>query len=168
MVRGFGRKLDFLQRIEVEILVRRDVGGVRLVEAGGQEERLILVLLQQLDRFEGDFAVGVLLVLAHLVVEKTHGGAETAPGRVVYDVRLEHRLVPAGRVDEMVPRRRIIEPAGADVAGVAVVIDFPDASGIIAVVLEHLRQRNHVRHAGAEVVSQIEDTGLTGAQTGQK
>ena len=52
------------RRIEIEILLRRDIRRVRLVESDGEEERLVLVLLHEFDRFVGDFAVGVIAVRA--------------------------------------------------------------------------------------------------------
>ena len=109
----------------------------------------------------------MFLVFTLLVGEKAHGGAESAPRRVVNDVGFEDGLVAAGGVDEMVPRRRIVEAAGADVARIAVVIDLADAGAVIAIVLEHLRQRHHVRHAGAEVVGQVEDARRARPQAGQ-
>ena len=55
----------------------------------------------------------------------------------------------------MIPGGRIVQAAGPNVTGIPVVIDLPHAGGIIAVVLEHLRQRHHVRQHGSEIRLQV-------------
>src|SRR5262249_5268561 len=80
--RGETWRGDLLQRVEVEIFLRRDVGTVRAVEAGGDEERPVAVLLQQLDRLRGDFAVGVLRVGGRRGVERERA-AEAALRREI-------------------------------------------------------------------------------------
>ena len=46
--------------------------------------------------------------------------------------------------------------------------DLADAGAVIAIVLEHLRQRHHVRHAGAEVIGEVVDARGTGPQPGEQ
>ena len=43
-------QLDLVERVHVEVLLGRDIRGVRAVEADGEVKWLVLVLLQQLDR----------------------------------------------------------------------------------------------------------------------
>lgn len=45
-------------------------------------------------------------------------------------------LVAAFRIDALRPRRLIVEAVRADLAGVPVVVDFPDPRRVIAVVFE--------------------------------
>ena len=55
-------KGDLVERVEVEVFLRRDVGAVRAIETGGDEEELVLVGFQQFDDFGGDFPVGLFVV----------------------------------------------------------------------------------------------------------
>lgn len=64
-------------------------------------------------------------------------------------------LVPALRIESLRPRRRIVQTVGADLTGVPVVVDLPDARRVIPVVLEELRQRDHVRQDRAEVLGEV-------------
>ena len=75
-----------IERIQVEILLRRDVRAVRPVEAGGEEERPVLVLLEELDGLGGDLAVGLLLVGAG-ERSKAERAAQAAVGREVGELR---------------------------------------------------------------------------------
>ena len=59
-------------------------------------------------------------------------------------------LIEAARVDEFIPGGRVIEAAGADLVGDAVVVDFADTRGVIAVVFEKLRERDDVREVFAD------------------
>jgi hypothetical protein len=56
------RQFHLRRGVQVEILLRRDVGGVGAEEADREEKRLPPLLLQQLDRLRRDHAVGLLLV----------------------------------------------------------------------------------------------------------
>ena len=62
VVGGHLRQVDLVGRVQVEVLLRGDVGRVRAEEAARQEERPVLVRFEQLDDLGGDLAVGLLLV----------------------------------------------------------------------------------------------------------
>ena len=87
--------------IMLKPMLRRDIRRVRFVETRSDEERLVLVFLEKLDRLRCDQGVRVLLVLA-CVFEIRHRAAEPALGRVVDDVILD-LLVPTARIDRHVP-----------------------------------------------------------------
>ena len=94
------------------------------------------VLFEEPDGGVGPDAVG-LLGVGPLGGEPTEGGAEARAGRDADDLVLVV-LVPPARVDHLEPGRRIVESAGADLVGHAVVIKLADAGHEIAVLLEEL------------------------------
>ena len=137
------RRRNPLERIHVEVLLGRDERTVRPVEPCADEERPILVLLEERDGLGRDLAVGVRLVGRGGGIEGERA-AQAPRRRVVRELRLLVLVDPA-RIDHEVPRLRIVEAAGADVARVAVVVDLADARHGVAAPLEHLRQRHHIR-----------------------
>ena len=139
----FGRQRDGFQRIQIKPLLDGDIGHVRTIKAAADEERFVLVGFEQLDGFGGDLAIGLLLIGA----ARLHPAERSAEVLVLgnqFDDFIFVILVPAGGVDDLVPRGRIVNAAGADLAGHAVVEHFPNAPREVAGVLEHLRQGKNI------------------------
>ena len=107
---------------------------MRAVETRGDEERLVLVLLKKPDRFRGDDAIRLLLVRALGPLETQRAAQPALRGVIREQVLLV--LVTTLWIDALRPRRLIVEPVRADLAGVPVVVDFPDPRRVIAVVFE--------------------------------
>ena len=139
------RGRDSFHRIQIEVLLRRNVGTVRAIETRGDEKRTIPVLLQQADRFRHDLAVGVLLRLAR-VRRKARANC-LAPARRVVSQHTLFVLVHAPRIDPHIPRRLIVQPVCADVVWIAVVVDLADPRGEITVPLKELRHRDDIQAA---------------------
>lgn len=135
------------------------------VEAGGDEERPLPVLFHQRDGFPRDLAIGMLVVGRgrRVVGERA---ADPARRRVIGQSRLLV-LVDAARIDHAIPGRRIVESVGADLAGIAVVVNLADARDRVAVLPEELRERHDVRMDRPEVRLQVVDANGIGAEAGQ-
>ena len=147
------RHRDFLHRIQVKVFLRRDVRAVRTVESSGDEERLVLVRFEQLDDFGGDDSIGLLLVRA-LGFHEGERAAQPALGRVVGELVLLV-LVAAARIERDVPRRRVVKAGRANLAGVAIMENLPDARCEVTVLHEHLRHRDDFGNHRAEVLLQV-------------
>jgi hypothetical protein len=160
--RQLRRRGHAIQRVLVEVLRRGDERAVRPIEPRGDEERTVLVLLEQGNRFAGDLAVRVLVVGRRRRVERERA-AEPASRREVRQLRFLV-FVDAARIDEQVPRGRVVEAAGADVAGIPVVINLAHTCRHVAVALEHLRQRDDVGHVGPDRRHQVVDPDGVGPQ----
>src|SRR4029450_7494827 len=132
------------------------------IEAGADEKRPVLVLLQERDGLGGYLAVGVLLVTGRRRLEP-EGAAAPAAWRVIREQPL-FVLVDPARVDHLVPRRRIVEAARADVARIAVVVNLADTRREVAVLLEQLWQRDNVRTDLSELRRQVVDANRVGPQ----
>ena len=150
-----------IERIHVEGLLRRDERTVRPVEPRADEERPILVLLEQRNGLARDLAVGVRLVWRRRGIEGER--AAQAPGRrVVRELRLLVLVDPA-RIDDEIPRLGIVEAARADLSRVAVMVDLADARDGVAAPLEHLRQRHDIGNDVAEIGHEVFDPSCRGA-----
>ena len=156
------RRANAVDGIEIEVLLRRDKRAVGPVESGADEERSILVLLEQRDRLRGDLAVRMRPIRRGRCVVRQRA-AETPIRCEVRELGL-FVLVDSARIHDRVPRRRIVESARADVPGIAVVIDLADPGHDVAVALEHLRQRHRVGQNRPEVGLQFVDPGCVRTQ----
>jgi len=121
----FLRQKNLFERIKVEIFFRRDIRNVRTIKAGGDEEWPIFMLLEQPYCFGSDFSVSLFFVRAFGFHPAKSSAQLTLPSEID-NVRLVVAVASA-RIDELVPRGRVVQPAGPDLAGDAVVIDFADA-----------------------------------------
>ena len=139
---------------------------MRTVESGADEERPILVFLEERDRFGSDFAVGVRLVRCRRCVIRERA-AELPRRREIGQLCFLVFVDPA-RIDEDIPRRRIVQPAGADLSGISVVIDLADARREVSVALEHLRQREHIGQYRPEIGLQLVNARGIGPKTRQQ
>jgi len=139
-------------RNAVEVLGRCDVRTMRPVEAGAEKERLIAMLLHHLHHRIGQDAVRVFLVrLGRSVVR--HCRAEPhGLRREVGKERLLLRMIDPTRVHHPIPTRRIVEAVRADLPRNPVVIDLARTRRKISVLLESLRQRDHIGKRFAEVL----------------
>jgi hypothetical protein len=151
--------------VHLEVFLRRDVRRVRPIEATGDEEGLVLVLFEQLDRHFRADGVGLFAVFA-IGGQPAWSAAELAR-RKTEDLGLVVPVAAAGVVLRH-PRRRVVQAVGADVAGHAVVIELADAGHEIAVLLEHLRKRDGVGHVLAKLRGVFPDARLIGPQSGQE
>ena len=154
---------------------------MRTEEADREEERLVALLTQEVDRLRGDLAVGLLGVgaigsepadraavvtgahedLTHLALGLVGGGAgRDADGE---DLILVVAVASAG-IPDAFPGLRVIESVGADLLRHAVVVELTDAGDRVAVVLEQLRHRDHVRDHLAEFLGVVVDAGRVRAQ----
>ena len=152
--RRSGRR-DAVQRIQVEVLARGDIGTVRPVESSADEERPVHVLFEQRNSLARNLAVCVCLIAGwrRIVSER----AAKLPGRcVIRDLSL-FVLVDAPGIHELVPRRGIVQPARANLPGVAVVVDLADAGNEVAAPSEHLRHRDDIRQHSPEVGLEVVD-----------
>ena len=182
---GVGDELDLILRVVLEVLLRGDVRRVRAEEAYGQEERLGALLLQEGDGLRGDLAVGLFGVrplggepaqraaVVACADEDLAGLALGLAGRRRRgDADGEDLIlivaVTAARIPDLFPRLRVVEAVGTDLLRHAVVVELADATDRVAVVLEHLRQRHHVRDHLAEFLRVIVHAGRVGAQAGQE
>ena len=151
------------QGIHVEILFRRDVGGVGAKEARRDEERLVLPLLHQLDCLGRDHAVGLLLVLA-VGLQPTEGTAYLAVGfGVEHEVFV--RFVAPLRVDRLLPGRRVVEAVRSYAGGHVVVIDLAHPSSPPAMLHELLGHGDGMWNLVPEVPVQVVDLDGVRAQS---
>src|SRR5581483_9136613 len=132
-----------------EILLGREPGHMRAIKADRQEERPILVLLEKLDRLGGADAVGLFVITTGGGMEGKRG-TEAILGRQVLE-KVLLLAVAANGVDDLVPRLVVVQAAGADLGGHAVVVDLADAGDEVAKVTEELGEGDDVRHILAEV-----------------
>src|SRR5438445_87285 len=74
------RERNLVRRVEIEEVLRRNIGRVRAIKADREEERARLALeaFEQLDRLGGADAVGVIYVLALVVGEPAQRAAKLA------------------------------------------------------------------------------------------
>ena len=75
-------------------------------------------------------------------------------------------LVPPARVDHFEPGGGIVQPARADLVRHAVVVDLADPGHEIALLLEELRQGNHVGKMLAEIRAVLVNLRHVGALAG--
>ena len=120
----------------------------------------------QCDRLGGHLAVRVLVVRGRRGVVR-QGAAKLPRWCQVRELSLLV-LVDASRIDECFPRRRVVQPARADLPGVPVVVDLPDTRDEVPVPSEHLRQRDDVGDDLAKVGLQVVDARGIGPQAGQQ
>ena len=139
---------------------------MRFVETHREKEGLALVFLEEPNRFGRDLAISVVFVAAFGIAQKRHRRAEPALRREIRDVRLERGLVDTRRIDDFLPRSRVVEAARADVTRIAVVVDFSNPRGVIAVLTKELRDGDDVRQPLAKVILEIEHLGRIRAQSG--
>jgi hypothetical protein len=139
---------------------------MRPVETRGDEERTFPAFLEESDGFRRHLTIGVLLVSRGGRVVRQRA-AKSAARREIGDLSL-FVLVDPSRIDEHLPRRRIVQTAGADVPRVPVVVNLADACHEVGVASEHLRQGHDVRQHGAKICLQIVHAGGIGSQTGQE
>ena len=161
--------IDLVERIQVGVVRRGDVRGVRPEEAHRQKERLAsfvrVVFLDQPYRLERALAVGVILVAA---LDDAPTQRATIFSLLQRGDRLELGAVDADWVGYGVPRCRIVLAVGADLKRHAVVINLADAGGEVAVVHEMLRQSSNAWVAFAEVTGVGEHAGLLWIQAGHE
>src|SRR5262245_38766071 len=125
-------QFDFVERVKIEVFLWRDEGTVWAIKTGGDEERLVAILFQQLDRFGGDFAVSLLFVGTFRREQR-----ERTAQRTLWRQSMQQMLfvlIATARINDLVPRWRVIQPTRADLAWHAIVINLADARGVIPVV----------------------------------
>src|SRR6266566_4483377 len=101
MLRRFLRRTELAERIKIEIVLARDARHVRAEEAAADEERSILVLLQELDATIGDLRVGMVGAVS-FGLEPAKRSAQPPAGQQIDDV-LFFVLASAARIDDLVP-----------------------------------------------------------------
>ena len=163
---GVAGELDLLGRIEVEIALRGDVGGVGPVEAEGEEEGPLRVLLQEADGGGGAEAVGLLGVAA-VGGQPAQGRAEAGAGLDAEDLRLVV-LVPPPGVDDLLPGRRVVQPVRADLVGDAVMEELADPRREVPVPAEPLGQGVDLRQVLPEAGRVLQDPGGVRPAAGQE
>ena len=132
---------------------------MRFIKARPDEKRPVFVFLQQSNGLFGHLAVRMLPIPAGRIGQEGHCPTKAPFRGAIDDVRFEGGLVPAGRVEALAPGSPVIEAAGPDVVGIAVVVHFAHPPDIVALVEEQLRQGHHLGQALAEVVGEIKDAG---------
>src|SRR5207245_551659 len=145
-LRGYA---DLVRRVEVEVPLGRDPLQVRLGEAGGQEERPVLVLLDDLGQPARAGAVG----LVRVVVRRGH-----PPGA------LDVVVVPARLLRR---RDRLVVEVPFELVGHGAFVDLAHAAGEVAAGVEVLLQRPRaleVLSHRREVVPDVRALGPPSAQ----
>ena len=178
---GFLGQLHLILRVLGEVRLRRDVGRVRTEEADREEERLIALLAEEVDRLRGDLAVGLFgigavggepaqgaTVITRAHEDLAHLARVLRCGRAGRDADREDLVfviaVAAAGIPDSFPRLRVVEAVGADLLRHAVVVELTDAGDGVAVVLEQLRHGHHVGDDLAELFRVIVDAGGVRAQ----
>src|SRR5258708_2740195 len=115
---------------------------MRANEANREKERMILMFIEQANRFISGLIVGLFVTIA---------AEQIAPKRLaIPGIRIKLIAVVFGWVlvsfgiESIVPRLRIVRPGRADLVGDSKMINFPDAKGRITILPEILRQSDHV------------------------
>ena len=114
------------------------------IKPAADEKRPVLVRFDHLDRFIGHLAVGLFFV-GSLGLHPVND----APMFLFQEVKLitsfSSSLSRPLRIDHLVPGRRVIPSAGADLVRHAVMKHLADPAGKVAVVFEKLGQGDDVR-----------------------
>src|SRR5688572_24230908 len=127
------------------------------VKAGGDEERFVAMSLDQFDGFRRDLAVGLFFV-GPFGLEHGHRTSQSAHRREIGDLRL-FILITTAWIDYLLPRWGIVQTIGADVAGIAVVINLAHARGEVTVLHEQLWNRDDLREPVSKMIRQVEYLG---------
>ena len=100
------------------------------------------MLFQEVNRCRRALAVGLLRVVA---ISRQPSGAWPEPrtGRDRKDLVLVV-FVATPRIDDLLPRLRVVETAGANLSRHAVVIQLADAGDEVAILAKQLGQRDDV------------------------
>ena len=161
--------MNLIQRILFKVGSGRYVGRVRPVKTNGQKQRLArlrsVMLLKQ--RYGGAGAQGVgVFALVVVKAQPAQGAPELARRQGMDPV--VHFTIDTARVDDVVPRERIVQTVGTDLPGYAIVKYLTYPCGIIAVLPEPLGQGRDLGNMYAKGILVREHTGLLGVQSGQK
>jgi hypothetical protein len=152
-------KVDLLRRVEIEILLRRHPGQMRLVKSGAEEERLVFVLLHELRDTAGGVAVGLVFILVvggqpreldAILQVLSDGPLLLLGGFVLFVSRVFDGILLDAGVFRNVPGDGVLKAAVGDLA---------DAGGEVAMVSEMLRKEYYVSKVSARRGVVIEDAG---------
>ena len=139
------------------------------------------LLTQEIDRLRGDLAVGLLGVGAISGEPADRASVVAGADKDFASFAFKFSLSCAGRdadredlilvvavasagIPDAFPGLRVVESVGADLLGDTVVVELADPSDSVAVVLEQLRHRDHVRDHFPEFLGVVVDAGRVRTQ----
>ena len=157
-------KTDGFERVEIEVFFRSNKGRMGAEESGGYEEGLVAFFGHELDRFGSDHAVGLFFVRA-IGSKPTEGSADLAMRFGIEDEMFVGFVAAVG-IDDALPGWFVVEAVGANAGGNVIVVDFPDAGDVVAILDEVLGKGDDVWDFVAKVAIEIVDFDLIGTQPG--
>ena len=145
-------QLDLLPRVRIKILLRRHHRVMRPNQAHRQEERLILVLLQQLNGLRGRLVIRLIRAVAFVPHSHKHPVRHTRGLPILFRgreyIQVQARIKPlrvrlfTGRIETLRPRGCDVQSvrAGNNIARDAHVINLPHPRAVPAVLTKVLTE----------------------------